>query len=258
MKKYLISIEKQDGIRLQKFYQQPSFKPHQHAFVQFGVIGKNLTVEQYFNLAVAQQFIPLSPGELGCSLSHLEALQDFLKSGEDIAIIFEDDVIAPQYFDLEAFEQQLDEIKLKPHFFLSLGGIEQKLNNRVYGRFEAFKLLGRNILKLHPASLDRLSGAYAYCLDREMAKTLIQYHEKIRVYDHWDDLYAMNASIHFYATHIFDHPEITEQKATLSHIELERLRLNQNRKAIKPWYIKLKQSILKRWLKCFYHAYRSN
>ena len=245
-------------MRLRKFYQQPCFQQHQHAFTQFGVIGKHLTVEQYFNLAVAQQYIPLSPGELGCSMSHLAALKDFLESDEDIAIIFEDDVIAAENFDLERFEQQLRKIKLNSHFFLSLGGIEQRLNNRVYGRFESLQLFDRNVLKVHPGSLDRLSGAYAYCLDREMAKTLIQYHKSIRVYDHWDGLYAMNSSIHFYATHIFDHPEIKDQKETLSHIELERLSLNRDRKAIKPWYIKLKQSMLKRWLKYFYQSYGSH
>ncbi len=37
--------------------------------------------------------IPLTPGELGCTLSHLQALQLFLDTDDQYALILEDDAI---------------------------------------------------------------------------------------------------------------------------------------------------------------------
>lgn len=88
-----------------------------------------------------------------------------------------------------------------------------------------------------------------------MAQTLIQYHQVLRVFDHWDELYALNHSIHFYVTHIFDHPDISAQKEQLSLIEVERLQLNKRRKRSKPLHIKIKDSIVKRWLKFSLKSY---
>lgn len=136
MKKYLISIETPEGVRVRNFYQQNCFNVHRKHFEQFGVIGKDLSVDAYFNLAVAQQLVPLSPGELGCTMSHLEALRNFVQSEDEYAVIFEDDVIAPIDLDLDELEQCLRSMKLQACFFLSLGGIEQQINNRVYGQFE--------------------------------------------------------------------------------------------------------------------------
>lgn len=40
----------------------------------------------------------LLPGEIGCSMSHLKALNEFLDSGTDYAVIFEDDAVLPAGF----------------------------------------------------------------------------------------------------------------------------------------------------------------
>lgn len=255
MKKYLITIEASESPRIYNFYQQTCFNTHQTSFCQFGVVGKDLSVDAYFKLAVAEQFIPLSPGELGCTMSHLAALRNFLQSDDDYAIIFEDDVIAPENLDLDELEQCIRSMELQNCFFLSLGGIEQLVNNRVYGQFETQKILGKTVLKIHSASLDRVSGAYAYCVDRAMAQTLINYHQVLHVYDHWGELYALNRSIQFYAVHIFDHPDISAQKEQLSHIEVERQQLNRRRKLTKTFFIRLKYFIIKRWLKYFQKSY---
>ncbi|MFX9042666.1 LPS biosynthesis glycosyltransferase, partial [Acinetobacter baumannii] len=66
MKKYLISIEFQDSTRLQGFYEQRTFHNYKDEFKQCGIIGKNLTVSQYFEMGVAGKSKPMTPGELGC------------------------------------------------------------------------------------------------------------------------------------------------------------------------------------------------
>jgi len=35
----------------------------------------------------------MSPGELGCTMSHIKALEQFLKSDNDVALILEDDIM---------------------------------------------------------------------------------------------------------------------------------------------------------------------
>lgn len=42
-----------------------------------GVKGADLLAKEYFEQAVKGREIPLTPGELGCTLSHLQALKDF-------------------------------------------------------------------------------------------------------------------------------------------------------------------------------------
>lgn len=36
--------------------------------------------------------------------------------------------------------------------------------------------------------LEKLAYAYAYVVDRKMAQMLVDYHQPIKIYDHWQDL----------------------------------------------------------------------
>ncbi len=66
------------------------------------VHGRNLTSDQmaaYDRSAAIRNFgRELHPGEVGCALSHLKALREFVHSGSDYALIFEDDVILSDGF----------------------------------------------------------------------------------------------------------------------------------------------------------------
>lgn len=256
MKKYLISIETDDSQRLMHFFDQSTFAPFRAEFHKVGIIGNDLPLNTYFDLAVSPQKKALSPGELGCTLSHLAALKDFVASGADYAIVFEDDVIAKHDIDLNVLYQDVQALVLEKCLFLSLGGIESKINNQVMGKLEARKLLNKNVLKLHPFCFDKLSGAYAYIVDQAMANSLIEYHQIPHVWDHWGGIAELNQDVHFYATHVFDHPDISENTTLLSHLEDERAKLNHQLKIKKPLTTRLPQSLMKRWLKLFYQRYQ--
>ncbi|MGE8551516.1 MAG: glycosyltransferase family 25 protein, partial [Acinetobacter calcoaceticus] len=170
MKKYLISIESANSERLKKLYSQATFYKYRDEFKQFGVIGKNLSVSEYFQQGVAGKKKPMTPGELGCAMSHIAALKDFLSSDEEYAIIFEDDVIERFEIDFQDLEKHISSLNLGPCFFLSLGGIQMKICNRVRGKFLPEELYNQKILKVDYDYLEKLAYAYAYVVDRKMAQ----------------------------------------------------------------------------------------
>lgn len=255
MKKYLISIEAYDSPRLQTFFSQSNFHQYMEDFQKIGVKGKELSVKEYFDLAIAAQKHPLSPGELGCTLSHMQALRDFIASDEKYALVLEDDAIQIMDIDLNQFESEVENLNLQDCFFMSLGGIQLKVNDRVYGKIQVQKIHHKNILKLHPYSIADLSYTYAYIVDKEMAQVLLNYHHKPHVCDHWDELYQFNSKVNFYATFLFDHPEIITHTSSTSSIEIERKLLLEKNKVERNIFEKFNRSFKKKWLKCFYERY---
>lgn len=247
MKKYLISIEQPESKRLSTFFSQSSFCKEKHNFTTFGVIGSNLSVKEYFNLAVAGKETAMTPGELGCTLSHLEALKDFLKSDEEYAIIFEDDAIERFYVDFQKLLKEIQIINFHPCFFLSLGGIQSKICDRVRGRYLEITIMGQQVLKIDPDFLEYLSAAYAYIIDRKMASLLLHYHRQPKIYDHWQGLTYEIEPFSFYATYLFEHPVI-EQAVHLSYLEPERRNIyvedSSHGKSMRYWRRKIKKILL--------------
>jgi len=200
MKKYLISIESEDSKRLQGFYAQKTFYKYKDDFKQFGIIGKNLTVSEYFEQGVAGKEKPMTPGELGCTLSHLAALKDFLSSEEAYAVIFEDDVIERFEIDFDVLEEQIRVTELDSPLFLSLGGIQMKICRKVKGKQQSSQLFGQSVLKVDP----------------------LDFHKPPRVYDQWADLIMVSKQpFSIYVSYIFDHPQIENEKDK-SYLENER------------------------------------
>lgn len=221
MKRYLISIENMESPRLCDFFAQRTFQAEKEHFKILGVVGKQLSASDYFNQGVVGKNKAMTPGELGCTLSHLAALKDFIASDDDYAIIFEDDAIERFEVDFIQLEQEVKALNLADCFFLSLGGIQLKVCNRVRGDILPVTLLGQQLLKIDPDFLENLSYAYAYVVDRAMAKLLLEYHQPPRVYDHWQDLTKQSTPFTFYSAYIFDHP-IIDQATHLSYLEQER------------------------------------
>lgn len=248
MKKYLISIEEAGSPRLNNFFIQDTFRHEIENFKIFGVIGKQLSVGDYFDMAVAGKRRALTPGELGCSLSHIAALKDFINSDDEYAICFEDDAIERFPIDLEKLNEEIISLQLKPCFFLSLGGIQFKICNRVRGRYLDQTLGGQKIIQIDPDFLENLSYAYAYMVDRKMAQLLLQYHQTPQVYDHWQELTEQNTAFTFYATYLFDHPVVEKSAMHLSYLEQERndcsMRRYRNRSSLRYWRRKFKKILL--------------
>ncbi|MCJ8161078.1 glycosyltransferase family 25 protein [Acinetobacter zhairhuonensis] len=248
MKKYLISIEREDSPRLATFFSQQTFQKSQADFKKIGVRGADLPTAEYFKLAVAGKKKPLSPAELGCTLSHVNAFKDFLESDEQYACIFEDDAICTSDFDLDSLESEIPKLNLNPCFFLSMGGIQLKSSNKVRGIFLKQKLNNSVILKIHPIYFGRLFYTYAYVIDRKMAELLLRYHEVPKGCDHWSQIREYDEKCQFYATFLFDHPELGELSKGQSYIEQERALLKKEQRSKKSIFYRWKLSILKRFL----------
>lgn len=249
MNKYLISIESEGSPRLETFFAQDTFKKYQQDFKKFGIRGADLSTTEYFKQAVSGKQRPLSPAELGCTLSHLQALKDFLASNEKYACIFEDDAICTRNLDLNDLEDGIKKLRLKECFFLSLGGIQLHVNRHVRGLFLASPLMQKKVLEINLLYIRRFSYAYAYIVDRKMAENFIEYHKSPKVYDHWGELYDNNQSINFYVTHLFNHPELAECAAGQSYLEHERQTLQPKKVKRKLIWQRFKISIIKRFYK---------
>lgn len=168
------------------------------------VDGHNLTTEQqslvktedqvYLPMAGDRQLFvedKLSPGEIGCALSHLLVYQRILDSGDDCAAVIEDDcVLTPKF--LEA----LDGVKCLPddwdlvNFSNHVGlrnwwwakkyhfGSEPKASNRQY-----FQRLGLCNPTLNAIFNRRrfLSGMFAYLIRRKACQQLIKLGYPVRL-----------------------------------------------------------------------------
>lgn len=257
LKKYLISIESAESPRLKAFFSQETFKRYQHDFQKFGVIGTHIPTSEYFKLAVASKQRALSPAELGCTLSHVAALKDFLASDEKYACIFEDDAETRSDFDLDELQEKIEQLGLNEKFFLSLGGIQLYVNRYVRGHFLPETLVEKKVLKVNLLYIRRFSYAYAYIVDRKMAKTFVDYHHLPKVYDHWGELYDEDKNLNFYATHLFDHPELAECATGQSYLEEERQSLQAKKIQKKSFFERLKISLIKRLYKLTLKKYYS-
>lgn len=246
VKKYLISIEKEGSSRLAQFFSQPTFGNYRAEFKKIGIIGAKLPTAEYFKLAVAGRKKPLSPAELGCTLSHVSALKDFLLSEEKYACIFEDDAICIHKLDLNELESQISKLDLNSCFFFSMGGIQLKSSRKVRGYLLNQKINDRNIIKLHHLYLGKLFYTYAYIIDREMAQLLIEYHKIPKGCDHWSQIHEYNPNSNFYASFLFDHPELDQINLGQSYIEEERKIMIQEKVLKKSIWGKWKVSIFKR------------
>ena len=224
MKVFIISIEEENSPRLNKFLSQPFFEQGNLKYTKLGVKGGELSAKQYFEYAVKGRSSPLTPGELGCTLSHLNALEDFLKTDEEYILILEDDAILPVDLSLEILEEELKKIKLPKNTLFSLGGIQMKECHKVRGILKSQKILDKVILEVHPQFYNRVNYAVAYIVDREMAKTLVGYHQQYRKADDWSCLFDFNDKSHILMAHLVNHPVIVkgEKDPQLSSIEAER------------------------------------
>ena len=244
MKKYLVSIEQQDNPRLTKFFDQKLFNEPK-SFKKIGIIGKDLKTDQYFKLAVINKTRPLSPGELGCTLSHLKVYEDFLNTDAQLAFVFEDDAISRLTdTDFQEFYSKIKTLKLDSSFFLSLGGIQLNCAKNVYGKFIEQELYGEKILKIHPLFIENLASAYAYVIDRNMAKILIDYHKSPKLSDQWDTLFAQYPSVNFYATFLFEHPPVVDSEVN-SYLQKERAQIQAIQYKKKDYIKKYKKKIMK-------------
>jgi glycosyl transferase, family 25 len=137
-----------------------------------GVDGRELPAIEYYKFMVgARGYIKhgqiLTPGEVGCALSHVRMLQGFLNSSAQVVVIFEDDVIIEK--------QSVDKL-LKALRFTKSTDILVACRQRTYytGNFRALPLAGYNdCYEVQKDDWINVKGTYAYALGREAAKHIL-------------------------------------------------------------------------------------
>lgn len=234
MQIYVISIEQKESARFQQFISQPFFAHLEVIPKCIGVKGTDLSAKAYFEQAVKGRETPLTPGELGCTLSHLQALNDFLSTQDSHALVFEDDAIIPDHVRLNLLIQEIIKLELPPKSLLSLGGIQMKESRKVRGKCLTTFLFDQKVLEVIPDYYHRVNYTMAYIVDREMAEILVRYHNPLRRADDWSYLYDYDNNVHLFMTYLIDHPIISkgENNKNLSLIESERVsqsKLNKSR-----------------------------
>ncbi|NCI78483.1 glycosyltransferase family 25 protein [Acinetobacter kanungonis] len=226
MKVFVISIEEENSPRLNSFLCQPFFQNGSLEYTKVGVKGGQLSAKKYFELAVKGRDKPLTPGELGCTLSHLAALTQFLETRDDFALILEDDAILKNDISYQILSDELSKVDLPKNLLLSIGGIQMKECRKVRGEFCDFSLLDKKVLKVVPDFYHRVNYTVSYIVDRKMAKNLLEYHKPVRRADDWSYLYDFDSSSNILMAYLVDHPVVErgESNKNLSTIEAERLK----------------------------------
>lgn len=181
------------------------------------IYGKDLNVNEYYERAMQHLNHTkrlISPGELGCLMSHEEALKTFFLSDNDYALMLEDDVIGTDS-DLNKIEKILS--KINHNCFIHCGGMDGRRSAEyIYGK-EC--LDDKDLCKLAKFSYEHLWRACCYIVDKKTAVKLLDiYQSNTVVADEWNKiLKKLNTQI--FVTNILHHPiELKD-----SNLEYERL-----------------------------------
>lgn len=153
----------------------------------------------------------VTPGEVGCTLSHIKALEEYLSSNFENCLIIEDDVIGCDN-DLLKIKNIID--KNKEADILICGGQEGLLTRK----FICGDALDGDVYKVHPKSYKHLFRTCAYYLSRKAAEDILDFHKKnFGLVDNWKKI-ALSTQYAVFISPVLKHPEDLK----LSHIELER------------------------------------
>lgn len=196
------------------------------------VYGKSLNVDTYYQRTAShysQTGKLLSPGELGCIMSHENSLKAFLESDNKYALILEDDVIGT---DIEISKIKNIAAKIKGECFIHCGGMDGRGSEKyIYGYRTD---IDETIYTLSKFSYRHLWRACCYIVDKNTAKKLLDiYSSNLVAADHWN-IILNKINTNTYVANLLHHPiELTN-----SNLENDRL-MHQNKNENIFYYIKM-------------------
>lgn len=185
------------------------------------VDGRKLTAKDYYDKTI-KYFLStkkiMSPSELGCTLSHMEALSQFLNSDSEFALILEDDVIGKDS-DIENILNITKELNSDSLFIC--GGLDGLPSmKQVFVK----KIKEKNLFTVAKFSYPRIFRTCCYVVTKNSAKEILnKQNRNITLADKWNEFFIENKNIKIYYSNILSHPE----DLTNSHIESDRLLYNQ-------------------------------
>lgn len=209
---YLVSLE-QDVARREAL--EKRFPKYYSEFIHIKAVdGRKLPAKEYYDATLNffhKHKRPMSPAELGCTLSHIKALESFLSTSAPFALILEDDVLGNDT-NLEQLEGKINQLEESS---LLLCGGQEGLNLRYQ--------LGKADNTTETYKVAKFSYAFifrtcCYVVSRKSARQILAYHNQgITLADKWNEFFK-NTSMKIYYTSILKHPE----DLTESHIEADR------------------------------------
>lgn len=196
---FVISLQKDEARREAL---KTRFKSYDEFCIIDALNGESMSAKEYFsylNISFKAYKRLLSPAEICCSLSHVRAYEEFLKSDCELCLILEDDIIGDDESIKTAFEMAC---KIDKNSVL-ICGAQDGLN----GRFSAFaKRIFKDLFLVCPSSYGSISRAASYIVTRDSARALVETHKKaICTSDVWDYLLKTNG-LKMYFCDIFSHP----------------------------------------------------
>ena len=237
---FVISL-KSDEARREKLKER--FKNYGEFKLVEATDGRAMSAKEYYGYALASLEAYgrlLSPSEVGCSLSHVRAYEEFLKSDASFALILEDDVIGDESGIKKAFETAA---KMDAGSALVCGA-----QDGLEGRFSAFgKKLDEDFWLVSKRSYGTIYRAAAYVLDRRAAEKILQTHKKaLCVADFWQILLLKNG-LKMYFSDIFAHP----LDLSGSNIQAERVQRARDKASFKTRLNSLKYVVATRFESVF-------
>lgn len=237
---FVISL-KSDEARREKLKER--FKNYGEFKLVEATDGRVMSAKEYYGYALPGLEAYgrlLSPSEVGCSLSHVRAYEEFLKSDAGFALILEDDVIGDEIGVKKAFEMAA---KMDAGSALICGA-----QDGLEGRFSAFgKKLDEDFWLVSKRSYGTIYRAAAYVLDRRAAEKLLQTHKKaLCVADFWQILLLKNG-LKMYFSDIFAHP----LDLSGSNIQAERVQRARDKASFKTRLNSLKYVVATRFESVF-------
>lgn len=233
---YLVSLE-QDITRRHRL--EESFPENYKNFIHIKAVdGRKLTAKDYHNKTIdffLQNGRIMSPAELGCTLSHINALEQFLKTDHPCALILEDDVIGNDQ-DIDGLAKL--SIKLDSNSLL-LCGAQQGLPRRYqFGKW----LTSKGVYEVCKLSYPFIFRTCCYLVTRKSAQEILDYHAKhLTLADKWNHFFE-GTSTKIYYVNTLSHPK----DLASSHIEDDRAKFKNQSFAQKLFSINAPMKIFRK------------
>lgn len=212
---YLVSLDQDSAKREILAKRFPRYYPEMQRI--YAVDGRKLSAKEFFNCIatpIAHGHRLMLPGEVGCSLSHIQALESFLEGDAEAALILEDDVIG----DDSSIDAVMELIRsLPPEALLICGGQEgMPARKYVFGKSTET----RELYRLAPYSNSRIFRTCCYAVTRVSARQILDIQKRsLELADAWGTFFKGTPTSIYY-THKLAHP----RELAASHLEQDRSR----------------------------------
>lgn len=224
------------------------------------VYGKDLKDPELsllpINTAESRLKRKLTPGEVGCTLSHLKVYSQLASSDHDWVCILEDDALLTSEFVnfVKSFDK--DKHKLLPDNLYLLGGQEGIFQSKYIAQSRFTKLeVGDSFFHKTVGSHDHIFRTCCYLMSKDMANNILSLSKrKFFVSDDWAYFIQLGIIKEIYLTSIVSHPI----DLSGSHLEAERLLSFDSSTSVKQtyvtkikWHLSHRIKLIMKYLKTF-------